>query len=320
MARDISVSIVMPTFKRLPLLRRAVESVYRQTTTEWELIITDDEFPPGETWQFLSELASSDSRIRVAQNPGPHGQCGNANHGLRLARGRWIKLLYDDDILRPTCLEVLLEAVGNDMSIALATCLVDRYSNGSRVKSGNRGNRARIERLPRRTVHLALYLGDVEVGMPTQVLVNRSGIEAGVLLEEVSGISCAVDTWWFTRLLRQGDLLMVNEVLAEEHQGFHETVSRGFSHDDLDREMETLKELTFPFIHPACHPPPIRVAKQSLQLVRALYRLRQREPGGAIQLAATAWHPQAWLIATRWVLRRAFPGRFEIVQRTVVEV
>jgi glycosyltransferase involved in cell wall biosynthesis len=36
------VSVIMPTFNRLEYLRPAVESVFAQTFTQWELIIADD--------------------------------------------------------------------------------------------------------------------------------------------------------------------------------------------------------------------------------------------------------------------------------------
>ena len=45
--------------------------------SDWELIITDDDDPPGETWSYLQVLAASDARVRIARNPGWHGQSGN---------------------------------------------------------------------------------------------------------------------------------------------------------------------------------------------------------------------------------------------------
>ena len=130
-----AVSVVLPTYRRPQLLRRAVASVYAQTFDDWELIITDDEDPPGATRAYLDSLAAADARVRIACNPGPHGQSGNVNHGLRLARAAWIKILYDDDVLHPRCLEALLAAVDGDRSIAIATCLADRYRHGSAALS-----------------------------------------------------------------------------------------------------------------------------------------------------------------------------------------
>ncbi len=317
--RQPPVTVVVPTFKRPALLKRAVDSVYRQTLEDWELIITDDEAGENESWLFACQLAARDPRVRAVRNSGPHGQCGNVNNGLRLAVGRWIKLLYDDDLLYPRCLEAMLDAVGGDTSIAMATCLVDRYRDGHLAKAGIRGRRARVERISRSGIQLAMYLQDVDIGMPTQVLVNRCCIEQGVLFEEPPGIQAAVDSWWFTRILQHGDLVMVNEVLAEEHQGDHASITRSSSEDALDREMELLREMTLPLIDPACRPPPLHIVKQSLRLIRALHRLPQRSYADAVRLATSAWHPRAWWLAGRWLLRRSFPGRFEVVPRTVLD-
>jgi glycosyltransferase involved in cell wall biosynthesis len=47
-----TVSIVLPTFNRLQFLRAAVDSVFNQTFTDWELIIADDG-SEGETAAWL---------------------------------------------------------------------------------------------------------------------------------------------------------------------------------------------------------------------------------------------------------------------------
>jgi glycosyltransferase involved in cell wall biosynthesis len=126
MEETLSVSVVIPTFKRLTLLKRAIDSVYRQTWQNWELIVTDDENPPGKTWDYLSALAATDARVRVSRNPGPHGQSGNINNGLKLVQGRWVKILFDDDVLKPECIEKLLLAICDDPTIAIVTLLLQK--------------------------------------------------------------------------------------------------------------------------------------------------------------------------------------------------
>lgn len=46
------ISVAIPTYRRLPMLRRAIESVFAQTYADWEVVISDDEAPSGETWDF----------------------------------------------------------------------------------------------------------------------------------------------------------------------------------------------------------------------------------------------------------------------------
>ena len=52
------VSVALPTRGRPEHLRRAVESVFAQSIEEWELVISDDDPSPGETWRYLLDLAA----------------------------------------------------------------------------------------------------------------------------------------------------------------------------------------------------------------------------------------------------------------------
>jgi hypothetical protein len=214
---------------------------------------------------------------------------------------------------------MLLESVGGDGTVAIATCLCDRYSSGRLARTEPRGRRRLVQRIPQQTVHLAMYLQDVDIGIPTQTIVNRTCIDKGVLFEEYDGLVSGVDIWWFARLLRHGDLVIVNEALVEQHQGEHATVTSNIADATLDTEFQTLRELILPLIDPHLDPPPLHVANQSLRLMRALHRLAIRQPRDALRLAATAWHPEAWYLAARWLLRRSFPGRFELVSRVTIE-
>lgn len=93
------VSVVLPTFNRLQYLRRAVESVFAQTFTDWELIVADDG-SEGETAAFVTALAAAPKvkvlRLAHTGNPG-----GVRNAGWRAARGEYIAFLDSDDIWLP---------------------------------------------------------------------------------------------------------------------------------------------------------------------------------------------------------------------------
>ena len=65
---DPTVSIVLPTFDRLALLREAVDSVRAQTFGDWELIVVDDGSEDG-TAEYLEALAREEPRVRVARLP-----------------------------------------------------------------------------------------------------------------------------------------------------------------------------------------------------------------------------------------------------------
>jgi len=94
------VSVIIPLYNKRPFVRRAVESVRKQTFTNWELIIVDD----GSTDGSCSEIPGDDSRIRLIhqENKGP-GAARNA--GLARARGEYVAFLDADDEWLPFFLE-----------------------------------------------------------------------------------------------------------------------------------------------------------------------------------------------------------------------
>lgn len=92
------ITVYMPTKNRAALMRRAAESVLAQTFSAFELIIVDDH-STDETSAVLNAL-SEDPRIRVFTNPGK-GACCARNLAIRMAKGKYITGLDDDDYFLP---------------------------------------------------------------------------------------------------------------------------------------------------------------------------------------------------------------------------
>jgi glycosyltransferase involved in cell wall biosynthesis len=99
-----TVSIVMPTFNRLQFLRAAVDSVFNQTFTDWELIIADDG-SEGETAAWL-EASISPPRVKLLRLPHSGDPGALRNAAWRAARGEYIAFLDSDDVWRPEKLAV----------------------------------------------------------------------------------------------------------------------------------------------------------------------------------------------------------------------
>jgi ATP-binding cassette, subfamily B, bacterial PglK len=103
-----AVSIIMPTFDRLAFLPPAIESVFAQTFTQWELIIADDG-SGAETRAYLQSLA--DPRVRVLWLPHSGRPSAVSNAALREARGEYVAFLDSDDLWLPGKLEVQIESL-----------------------------------------------------------------------------------------------------------------------------------------------------------------------------------------------------------------
>ena len=114
------ISVLMPTYNRAELLReRSVASVLRQTYSHFEIVIVGDACT-DHTEALLRD--AGDPRIRFYNLPvrgtypeDPYRRwlvagSAPANEALRIARGRWIAWLDDDDEFSADHLEVLLAA------------------------------------------------------------------------------------------------------------------------------------------------------------------------------------------------------------------
>jgi glycosyltransferase involved in cell wall biosynthesis len=91
-------SVVIPTYNRSNLLKRAIESVQRQTFKNFEIIVVDDHSTDS-----TSSVANSfsDPRLHYMMNKRAKGACGARNQGIFSAKGKWVAFLDDDDIWLP---------------------------------------------------------------------------------------------------------------------------------------------------------------------------------------------------------------------------
>jgi glycosyltransferase involved in cell wall biosynthesis len=313
------ITVAIPTYRRLPMLRRAIESVFAQTFTDWEIVISDDEAPPGETWKFLEALAGSDARIRPIRNSSPHGASFNHNTALKAARGEWIKILHDDDVLKPHCLEVLAKIVQQRRNAVAVSCAWESFLDGKLVEPFDRRDRAVLEQIDSGDALLAMYILD-EAGWaaPTQQMVHRSVVDAGVLFEQAPGITTLYDSWFNARVCARGPTLIYNVPLVEWHQGRHETTTSRITDDQLTAEFLAFRKLVLPLIPKDRKPPSLKSAEGMIMIIHALSHLRKMRPWAAIQIAARINDACAYRLAIDWLLRRYYPRRFSSVVRTVI--
>ena len=94
------VTVYIPTYNRLNLLHRAVESVLNQDYQNIELIVVDDGSNDG-TVDYLEELAGKESRVRYFVNAKNSGACVSRNRAIFFANGEFITGLDDDDYFLP---------------------------------------------------------------------------------------------------------------------------------------------------------------------------------------------------------------------------
>jgi len=94
------VSVIIPTRNRCNYVAEAIDSILQQTLQDFELVVVDDACD-DDTPALLCARASQDKRIQVVRSPKNLGDNKARNLGLSRARGRYVALLDDDDLVLP---------------------------------------------------------------------------------------------------------------------------------------------------------------------------------------------------------------------------
>src|SRR5687768_5345277 len=101
---DPPLTIAIPFYSGQAYLRAAIESVVRQTSSHWRLVVCDDGAEAG-TEQLVRSFV--DSRIRYLKNEHNLGMAGNWNRCLDVAETDLVNLLHNDDELLPNYVELM---------------------------------------------------------------------------------------------------------------------------------------------------------------------------------------------------------------------
>lgn len=112
------VSICIPSYKP-DFFRECLTSAIAQTYRNTEIIVSDD-CPTSEIEKICSDFAGFVTYVRNP-TPGLRG-INNIKNISRMAKGKYVKFLFDDDILHPFCVQYLVEAMefGKEHNAALA--------------------------------------------------------------------------------------------------------------------------------------------------------------------------------------------------------
>ncbi len=114
-----TVSICIPTYNGENSIVDTVRSVLAQTMVDFEIIISDDGSSDG-TEAAVKQL--NDDRIHFYPAEKRGGPVANCNRALSLAKGKYLKVLMQDDLLEPEHLEQAVKCFESDPEIVMTTC------------------------------------------------------------------------------------------------------------------------------------------------------------------------------------------------------
>ncbi len=101
------VSVVMPTFNRATYLQRSINSVLKQSFTDWELLIVDDGSSDG-TFNVVNEYISRFENIRYLKHSNRKPAL-STNVGVLASCGEYLAFLGSDDEYKSDHLKLCVE-------------------------------------------------------------------------------------------------------------------------------------------------------------------------------------------------------------------
>lgn len=231
------ISVCIPTYNDCEFLSDAIDSVLKQTFSDFELLVLDN-CSTDCTRELVAAYTARDARVRYFCNEANLGPQENLNRCLTKASGVYVKILCSDDLLAPDALEKSLAALDDNPSVTLvafARIMVSRSLEPGRTEAFKirqgivRGNSVVME---------CLFRGNL-IGEPAAVMFRKQDASRGFDTNFAQLID--LEMWMF--LLSQGDLFYIPEVYCSIRQ--HEaqlTHSNVMFPERLSNELLLLKE------------------------------------------------------------------------------
>ncbi|EGJ29706.1 MULTISPECIES: glycosyltransferase family A protein [Moorena] len=210
-------SVVITTYNRLDLLKRAIESALAQTFP-CEIVIVDNGSSDG-TEGYVQERSEALARagehsLVYHRNSDNMGHSKAVNQGVELATGDWIKLLDDDDYLAKNCIEEMANAIALHPKAVICSCQSAQVNTlGVELSITRRvGSPPRLY-IAQEDIHYGMLLEMVPFGTPAQVAFSRDGfLSSGGWDSSLDTNFDDIDSW--IRIAQFGDAIFINKCLA----------------------------------------------------------------------------------------------------------
>lgn len=134
------ISVVMSVRNGERYLGASVDSILRQSFSDFEFIIIDDG-STDDTASILSDYAAHDERIRVFTNPVNLGLTRSLNIGLGVARGEYIARQDADDISLPMRFEVQRRYLDENPQFVLVSGRIETIDDKGNITGKIRASR-----------------------------------------------------------------------------------------------------------------------------------------------------------------------------------
>jgi glycosyltransferase involved in cell wall biosynthesis len=179
------VSVITPCYNAEAFIEEALESVQRQTLTDWEHVVVDDG-STDRSAEIVSARAEDDDRLRLVRQPNA-GTAAARNAGFSQSTGDYLLFLDADDALKPRMLEGLVDYLEARPQVGMAFCkYVEIDAEGERLPDREHllrryaPTRFDVCELPPdepETPPLSIFATSTTVPIPSQSVIRRAVYE-----------------------------------------------------------------------------------------------------------------------------------------------
>ena len=210
------VSIIIPTYNRAYIIKRAIDSVLAQTYHNYELIVVDDA-SSDETRVILQKYLNIPHFIYLQHQY----QCGVSaarNYGLQNSRGDFICFLDSDDLWYPDKLAIQVKYMQTNPQYKISQVAEIWIRRGKRV------NPLRKHTKP----HGDVFMASLELCLisPSAVMIAKD------VFEQVGNFDCKLlacedyDLW--LRISLRYEVALIEKFLIEKHGGHADQLSQQY--------------------------------------------------------------------------------------------
>lgn len=208
------VDIVIPTYNRKELLKRAVQSVQNQSYKNWKLFIVDDGSTDGTTNSSYEEQ----NNIFILKLKNNKGVSHARNQGIKQGKADWIAFLDSDDEWLPEKLEKQIKYAQNYPQYPVIHCNEIWFKNGKvfnqKKKHKKQGGRIFIP-----SVKLCCI-------SPSAVLIKRNLFKTIGLFKENFPVCEDYELW--LRITSRYEVGFIDKPLLVKHGGHSDQLSKKY--------------------------------------------------------------------------------------------
>ena len=205
-----AISVCIPTYNGAKYIAQTIESILNQTFTDFEVIVSDD----GSSDETLEIVGSfNDSRIVRIDRLSKVGAEANWNNAVATASASLVKLVCQDDLLYPQCLEVEVQTMSKSEHQDVSFCfhLRDFVTPNSRKLSARRVGYSNLQKYSKTEILTKVVRsGGNPIGEPMAVTMRKLSLNSAGKFRGDYVID--LDMW--SKLSDQGSALFIEQHLS----------------------------------------------------------------------------------------------------------